>query len=282
MKMQLPCYACILKKLPELKVDDADAGMLVREYLHAILATPVEEAPPVYAGEFYRILRKKTGIDDPFCEEKQESTKFVKRLLPYLKERIARAQYPFMALVKLVAAGNIIDYGVNSDFTLDDAQRLLDHVFEMELDEAKVREFERELEKAERIFYILDNCGEAVFDSLLINRFRDKITLGVRGKAILNDVTRVELEMSGLGGIPVRDTGDGIPGVSLSRTNGEFLKTLEQSDLVISKGQGNFETLDEYRRSRIYFLLCVKCPVIADYAKTTMGTLLLEGRNQPL
>lgn len=97
------------------------------------------------------------------------------------------------------------------------------------------------MEEAENILYIMDNCGEAVFDTLLVSLHQDKITLAVRGKPILNDITKAEVELSGFQNIRVIDTGDFTPGISLTASSEEFMGAYRSADLIIAKGQGNFE-----------------------------------------
>ena len=125
---------------------------------------------------------------------------------------------------------------------------------------------------------MLDNCGEAVFDRLLLERFPGKVILGVRGDFILNDITRHELADSGLGGYEFVDTGDATPGVALKRAKKEFLEAMQSCDMVIAKGQGNFETLDLYCRPIVH-LLRVKCPAVARTLNMPRHSLALVMRN---
>ena len=148
----------------------------------------------------------------------------------------------------------------------------------MYLDEKLIRSFEERFLQAGTLFYMLDNCGEAVFDRLLIERFPGKVILGVRGDFILNDITRNEIEISGLSRYEVVDTGDATPGVSLKRASGEFMDVMQSCDLVIAKGQGNYETLDVYDRPIVH-LLRVKCPVVCRALQQEKNSLALVINN---
>ena len=141
-------------------------------------------------------------------------------------------------------------------------------------------ELRRRMESAVKIVYILDNCGEAVIDRLLIELFPRKITVAVRGRAILNDVTREDALASGLDFVPIVDTGDNTPGVSLPHCSAEFLATLRSVDLVIAKGQGNFESMgEEFRDRPTFYLLRTKCAVICEQLGAELNTIQILGRN---
>jgi uncharacterized protein with ATP-grasp and redox domains len=129
-----------------------------------------------------------------------------------------------------------------------------------------VAELKRRMDEAKSILWIFDNCGEAVFDRLLIEPYRDKITLAVRGKPAFNDMTRAELEPSGLSHFMKCDSlvsnDDGVPGVVDEMCGEEFRAAFSSADLIIAKGQANFETMSERTDKPIAFLFLAKCPVV--------------------
>jgi hypothetical protein len=219
--------------------------------------------PPEQARLIHQVIKTASGVEDPYAEEKDKSTEFALKLMPAVREKIAKSKNQFETIVRLVIAGNIIDYGAIRDFNLNTARKRIFEVFNMPIDLDAIRLLEKEMDKAKKIFYMADNCGEAVFDRLLIERYSDKITLGVRGGPILNDLTEREIKESELDIVPYVHTGDMTPGVSFRYSDSEFLEEMRSSDLVIAKGQGNYETLNEYDRP-IFFLLRVKCQIIAD------------------
>ncbi|MBP5531442.1 MAG: DUF89 family protein, partial [Lentisphaeria bacterium] len=176
--------------------------------------------------------------------------------------------------------GNIIDYGVNQDFDIESAERQILQVLDYEYDRESAAELRRRMESADDIVYILDNCCEAVIDRLLIERFPGKITVAVRGRPILNDVTREDASASGLDSVPMIDNGDGAPGVSLRRSSPEFLERLRSADLVIAKGQGNFEAMgDEFTARPAFYLLRTKCEVICSQLGAKLNSIQIIGRN---
>ena len=288
MKIQPGCHRCIEHQLKLLSTaigkNDASKTPLVLNELMAIYTGVADSAsPPDLAAMYYEYFEKKTGISDPFQNEKRRSTELALRLLPELRKLVDEAgEGAFERALLLAIGGNIIDYGVNPDFDIGDAERQIRQVLEYRYDRAAAAELRRHMERARSIVYILDNCGEAVIDRLLIERFPDKITVAVRGRPILNDVTRADAIASGLDFVPIIDNGDGAPGVSLRRSSSDFLRQLAAADLVIAKGQGNFEAMgDEFHDRPAFYLLRTKCDVICEQLGAALNSIQIIGRNLP-
>ncbi len=268
MKTTYDCIPCIVSHIVHVAkmvtMDDDLRREIIKKTLAEVVDADFSITPPEQARLFHKIIRKVTGVNDPYREVKDCSTKFALELLPFFRDVIATKSDRFDAIVRLVIGGNIIDYGADKDFQLDSAKQKILDVFDMPLDMDAVRQLEHAMNSAKTILYIADNCGEAVFDRLLIEPYREKIILGVRGEPILNDITMREVAESGLEGLPVRivDTGDMTPGVSINHSSREFMDEMFNADLVVAKGQGNFETLSDYDRP-IFFLLRSKCKVIS-------------------
>ena len=213
MRVQVDCYPCILSQLSELAKKavggEEERHALVRRLLKLVLEADRETTPPEFAAMFHSVVTELSGIDDPFRDIKDRSTELGLALLPELRRTAEAHPDPFEAAVRLAIGGNIIDYGVNPNFELHEAEKRIREVFDLPFDRELCAEFRRRLDTAGSIFYMLDNCGEAVIDRLLIERYRDKITVGVRGYPILNDVTRREAALSGIEGVRIVDTGAG-------------------------------------------------------------------------
>lgn len=284
MRVQVDCYPCILSQLSELAKEAApDASgqhAIVKRLLELVIKADETTTPPEFAAMFHSLMTELTGVGDPLREIKDRSTELGLALLPELQQMVRQAPDPFEAAVRFAIGGNIIDYGVNPNFDLHEAESKIREVLDLPFDRELCAEFKRRLDAAGLIFYMLDNCGEAVIDRLLIEPYRDKITVGVRGKPILNDVTRREAALSGITGVPIVDTGDCAPGVSLRRSRPELLEAMQKADVVISKGQGNFESLDEEFTARpIFFLLRVKCAVVSRRVASPLGEIKIIGKN---
>jgi hypothetical protein len=141
------------------------------------------------------------------------------------------------------------------------------------------------MDEARSILWIFDNCGEAVFDRPLMEPYRSKITLAVRGKPAFNDMTRAELAASGYpegfagGGVVSND--DGVPGVVDASCGEAFRAAFDAADLVIAKGQANFETMNERTDKPIAFLFLAKCPVVCRAIGAEPGTIQVRLHNVP-
>ena len=284
MKVQPGCYNCIKHQLDLLSVAIgkdpkhrerilAELTELTRELVH-------KSTPPEMASRYYRIFERETGIADPFRREKEMSTELALQMLPELRKAVGTGADSFARAVLLAIGGNIIDYGATPDFSLNGVEKKILQVLDYEYDHAAMAELHRRMDEAGKVVYILDNCGEAVIDRLLIELYPEKITVAVRGRAILNDVTREDALASGLDFVPITDTGDNTPGVSLKTSSPEFVATLNSADLVIAKGQGNFESLaDEFIERPAFYLLRTKCEVICTQLGTKLNSIQIIGRN---
>ena len=125
--------------------------------------------------------------------------------------------------------------------------------------------------------YLADNAGEIVFDRLLIERLpAEKVTLAVRGGAVLNDATLIDAENTGITElVEVIRNGSDAPGTILEDCSEEFKRCFAAADLIVAKGQGNYESLSHFKK-KIYFLLTVKCSVVAQDLKCCVNDLVLQ------
>jgi len=173
---------------------------------------------------------------------------------------IAESQDPFGLAVRLSIAGNVIDLGVDGGITESIARQSIKNTLH-EPFEGDTNELKQSIDAADRILYLADNAGEIVFDRLLIEQMpTDRVTLVVRGGPILNDATIEDARSAGMCElVEVIDNGSDAPGTVLEDCSEAFRKRFAQANLVISKGQGNFETLSD-NQANISFMFKVKCP----------------------
>jgi len=204
---------------------------------------------------------------------KQTSTKNALFLYPEMKREVSGAKNPFDTAVRLSIAGNIIDFGAGNDFDLPSViQRVLTQPYAID----HTLELRDEISNAKNILFIADNAGETVFDRLLIETIGKRVIYAVKDAPVLNDATAEDAVAAGVDHVAeVISCGARSPGTILSRCSEEFIKIYEQADVVIAKGQGNYEALNEEKKN-IFFLLQTKCDVLALDLGVPVGSIVAK------
>lgn len=281
MKTSYDCLPCFIRQaIDASQVFSADPPLrerIIREVLSWAAKMDFSQPPAIIGGRIHRRLREITGEDDPYRETKELQNRMALRLLPRLQEEVAAADDPLWTSARLAIAGNLIDLGVNGKFREEDLLREIHSALAGPFAGPQTA-FRREVERAEKILYLADNAGEIVFDGLLLDLLPpSRVTLAVRGMAVLNDATIVEARSAGLTGrFEVIENGSDIPGTLLEECSPAFRKRFAEADLVLAKGQGNFETLSG-RGEKVIFLFKAKCEVIARHAGVPVGTSVILG-----
>ncbi|WP_258928322.1 damage-control phosphatase ARMT1 family protein [Desulfoferrobacter suflitae] len=279
MKTHLDCIPCLIRQaLNAVRMVSADAvqhASLMRQVLHWAGEMDLQQPPPVMAQRIHRQLRTITREEDPYRVAKAHQNHMALRLLPELRAQLESASDPLEQGVRLAIAGNVIDMGINGHVTEADLRQSVNQVLDDSFS-GDLNVFRAALSTARNILYLADNAGEIVFDRVLIEQLgTERVTLAVRGFPVLNDATREDAQSAGLHGmVEIIDNGSDAPGTLLEQCRESFVRRFHQADLVIAKGQGNFETLSEETRN-IFFLFKVKCSVIAAHTGFPVGTHVL-------
>ncbi len=279
MKTCLDCLPCIFRQTLDaarrVSGDPAFHEQVARQVATWIHDADLRESPPVMARRLHRYLRGLTGIADPYAEAKAKDNALALALLPELRERLAASGEPFALAVRLAIAGNLIDLGPKSDLTAEEVVSAVRHA-EKEPFSGDIEALRLRAAEARTILYLADNAGEIVLDRLLIEALGpERVTVAVRGAPVINDATITDAQTAGLQDlVTVIANGSDVPGTVLAECSEAFREHFSRADLVISKGQGNFETLSEASRD-ICFLFKVKCPVIAMRVGLPLGTQAL-------
>ncbi|MFW6375901.1 MAG: damage-control phosphatase ARMT1 family protein [Thermoplasmatota archaeon] len=279
MKAYLDCIPCFVRQSLEAARMATDNEEVHREILDKVMKDLRENSlegkkPPDIADRVHFIVRKLTGGTDPYKEMKEKQNEKALYFYPQLKNIVRDSEYGIYTAVKLAIAGNIIDLGPGHDINLE---KTVKNIIDEELEIDHFDEFKKELDKAENIFYLADNAGEIVFDKVFLEELDGKnVQFFVKDGPILNDAMREDAEYVGIQELAEIDVvSNGMPGEAPKRDSDEFIEKMSDADLVISKGQGNYEALSEVDRN-IFFLLKAKCPVIADDLGVDMGSLILK------
>lgn len=276
----IPCFLTQALRAARVATDDESAHeRVLRRVLVLESEMDFASTPPEMAAQIHEIVRDETGDPDPFRPVKQRFTRFALGLLPQLSERVASARDPFEAALRVAIAGNIIDFGLRQ--APDEAVVLetIEDALERPLAIDDVASLRAAAERARTILYLADNAGEVVLDRLLLERLPvDRVTVVVRGGPVINDAVMADADDAGLTSrFHVIDSGDAMPGTVLSRCSRDFQQRFASAELVISKGQGNFETLSDVDRE-IYHLFKVKCPIAALDVGCAVGEIVAHRR----
>lgn len=279
MKTTLDCIPCLVRQALDatrrITTDETVHERIVREVLQQAATMDWGQPPPVLAQAIHRRLREATGTRDLYHDEKRRQTQMAQELLPELEPQVANAADPLLAAARLAIAGNVIDLGARPGASENEVRQELHEALSAPL-QCDAATFRQAVAQARHILYLADNAGEIVFDRLLIAQLpRERVTLAVRGAPVINDATLEDARAAGLEEwVHVIDNGSDAPGTLLDDCAPAFLEHYHRADLVIAKGQGNFESLSGENKA-IFFLFNVKCPVIADHIGQPVGTQVL-------
>jgi len=279
-KASLDCYPCFfsqaLKTSRMITSDEKKIWEILSEVSLAIPEEPFGTTPAEIGREVYRIISERTGLKDPYKKIKEECISQALSLYPELKKLIKSSDDRLMTAIRLSIAGNVIDFGTNTDF---DLKRDIETIFSQDFSINHYPQFCEAFEKAQNILYIADNAGETVFDRLLIEELHKPVIYVVREGPIINDATREDALDSGIDKVAqIISSGCDAPGNILKFCSEDFFNAYHSADLIISKGQGNYEGLSDEERP-IFFLLKAKCHVIARDIGVERGSIILMKRN---
>ncbi|WP_432735799.1 damage-control phosphatase ARMT1 family protein [Maridesulfovibrio sp. FT414] len=278
MNTRLDCLPCFLK----MALSGIRAACPGQEDVHEVVmkhwaagfaSADLSESPPSLAGRLFRETSEYIGGVDIFKEQKEQANSRVLELLPQVWDRVMGSSDPLLAAMGVSIIGNYMDCAVMERFDWESELETLEHGLDREL-------FAYFLERvrAEKSLLVLgDNAGEIGLDTILAGLLRDegiRVTYAVRGSKVLNDATMEDAAIVGMTDVcEVVTSGVDTPGTVLDRCSTEFLARLEDAPVVLSKGQGNFESLWGSMEG-VFYAFKVKCPVVADITGHPMKTSL--------
>ena len=284
MRTYFDCIPCMIRQSLDavrlITKDESIHERVLREVLRVTSTSDLQKTPPEMGQKIHRLIRQLTEFDDPYRQMKKRFNTFALVLYPKLKLIVAESMEPLETAVRLAIAGNIIDLGVKSLLKTHDIDKTIDEVLKVELDLSIFEDLKKEAATAKSILYLADNAGEIVFDRILIEQLGpERIKFAVKGRPVINDATIDDAQETGLTDlVRVISNGDDSPGTILRFCSEEFRHYFEEADLIIAKGQGNYESLSEVDKN-IFFLLKAKCSVIANHLNCEVGAPVLRRQN---
>ena len=278
MKIFLDCLPCILRQVLEasrLVTDKSDLQAIIMEESIKILSDYKEyRCSPEIVTSMHKVVKELTGENDPYHSIKEHDICSAKELYPSLVQFLQQKQNSLYWALKIAATGNILDSAMNNNLDIKDC---VEEELSKEFKICDISIFKEKLASAKKVLIIGDNAGETVFDKILLNTFLHlDITYAVRNEPIINDATVQDAISSGLDDYAqIISTGCNAPGAILDQCNEEFLEVFNQADIVISKGQGNYEALSDCNRA-LFFLLKAKCSVIANKLNVSLNDYVFQ------
>jgi damage-control phosphatase, subfamily I len=272
----LPCFFGQITRTMNHAGVNGDRGRSIAQRAGEIVASAsLDEVPARTSTLIHRLLRSQSGVD-PYREVKTTYNRIALELLPELLLMAAGMTDRLEGGVRAAIAGNVIDFGIYDHI---DLHRSIEESFQLELSRGPFEAFRKAVENAGRILYLCDNAGEIVFDRVLLRILQGKgksVTVAVKGAPVINDATREDAAAAAMTEYSelIDNGSDGI-GTLLESCSERFLNAYRSSDMIISKGQANFETLDEMHDPRLFFLFKVKCPVVARALGRENGDIVL-------
>ncbi|MFN3699481.1 MAG: damage-control phosphatase ARMT1 family protein [Dictyoglomus sp.] len=279
MRTRWQCYPCFLKQaesaLKRIKISEDKKIEIVKSIGQELVKFSPEDTPAYNTYLTFKKIYKLAGVDDPYYEEKKYYNQQALKLYQALKNLVENSKDPLHTAIKVAIAGNVIDLGILNLSQLNLA-RYIEEIADITLAIDHYFYFKNELEKTDKILYLLDNAGEIVFDKVLIEELiKEKEVIAVVNELpIINDATIEDIIEVGLNKvIQVITTGAGTVGKLPELGSNKYQEIFNNAQLIISKGQANYESL-EGRGYNIFFLLKAKCEIVAEHMGVKEGDLV--------
>lgn len=286
-RLRSRCVACLANKYTN-KIPDDTPEEVCLAYLQGLYRLLAEAHPTLSAPEVVEDITRLRqtlfgGVED-YTEIKPRFNALMLAQEGRLREDIRSAADPLARAVQYAMAGNYIDFGAMEEISHEAVVAQLAQAADMPLLEEEYRRLRQDLTAARRLVYLTDNCGEVVTDKLLLATILEQYPaiqaqFVVRGAPVLNDATMEDARQVGLEQVaPVSHNGTGIAGTALSRISPEARQLLDEADVILAKGQGNFETM-RYCGRNVYYLFLCKCRMFAEeFAVPLYSGMLVNDR----
>ena len=279
MKIHYECLTCIAtqcQRIIEMATEDLAKRKKAAVFSAKLMGKLEEDSiPAIVSSKIFLDLYAFLGVRDPFKAYKDSSNKIAEKILNEIESSM---KIDFKTALKLAIVGNVIDFAVG--YSPENIKEDIIEVVKEELYLDRSEGLFKKLENAEVLLYLTDNCGEIYFDKLFLKKIRENfphLEIYIAGKEtpIINDATVDDLKAAKLDELgTIISTGSGIVGAPLEEVSEEFREIFEKADVIIAKGQGNFETLSEINDRRVFYLLKAKCRPVARELGVPQGSML--------
>ena len=266
------CISCMTKvhldKCPKAAAEEQKVEYMQR-VLKILAEAPARFGAPIIVRSIQKIQEEMFGIKQDYAEIKRHYNEVMMAHEIHVKDKLEKSEDSIKTGIQYAMIGNYIDFGARISVNEEQLTELLNDADRFVIDEKQYGELTDDLGKAKKLVYLTDNCGEIVMDKLLIREIQKKypelkVTVLVRGAEVINDATMEDAIQVGLTEmVNVIPNGSDIAGTWLEEISEEAMKALEEADVILSKGQGNFETMRKCGMNIYYIFLC-KCDLFAN------------------
>lgn len=281
MELSAECMSCVyaaqFKRMENLGGEKRRADYM-RRVAEIIANCPKGKTAPDLVPPLDRAFFEVFGIREDRREEKRLFNQLLLDREPQLWQAILSAKDSFRAALQFSRVGNYIDSSVLDDVNGHTLTRLLEGALDEPVDETEYANLHADLAKGKRLAFLCDNAGEIVLDKLFVQQLRQSyphldVTVIVRGQEVQNDATMEDAVFVGMDKVArVIGSGSGVGGTRLPELDARAYRTIQDADVILSKGQGNFETLHDCGLNIYYLFLC-KC----SWFTNRFGMALLKG-----
>ncbi|MEA3423796.1 MAG: ARMT1-like domain-containing protein [Bacillota bacterium] len=289
MKLELDCMICninqVIKMAKQFKLNKTDQEKMMKEVLGYLSDADYSKCNPAITADTWEIIVKHVGDSNPYKEIKRFYNDEMMKMADIVKEKMCQSKDPFVTGLKIAITGNLIDFAAKHSFNVDMVKDRIMNVDDIHLEIDDSGRLYNNMKHAKSLLYLGDNCGEIVMDKFFIEYLREEfpkldIYFAVRGKSVLNDITWEDAEEVAMKEVAkIVDNGDNSPGTVIDRTSDEFKELYYDADVVIAKGQGNYESLSETDRKNVFHLFMAKCDIVAKSAGTEIMSIVCIENN---
>ena len=267
MRLNSYCIRCLLDRQQERLEkfqDEEKKTAYMKEVAGIVGESEDEDSAPVMVYRFNKLYREYFGEAMDYRKEKEEYNRYVMEMEDRLYQEILEAPDPLAMSIIYARIGNYIDFGAMQHVEKEQFLKLFHDQEKNVLAEDTYHQFLKECAEGKNFVLLTDNCGEIVLDKLFVQELKKRfphldVTVMVRGEEVLNDATLEDAEKIGLLAVAnVVDNGNGIAGTVERFLSKEALEVLDRADVILGKGQANFETMNGCGRNIYYSFLC-KC-----------------------
>jgi len=277
--MNNSCLACQSKTAKSLASKFGREAKIINTFLSEadyIINHSNSISSPYLSLLIHRLAKRSFEMEDLYKEEKTKANHLLYSQFNFWNNCVCNSDNPFHLAAKLAVIGNIIDYGAHTAPV--DINECVNSLLEKEIAIDNSLDLQKTVQKAKTVLYLGDNAGEIVFDKLFIKHLNHpNVIYVVRDQPIINDVTLEDANYVGMSDVcKVISNGHDAPSTLLENCSSELQNLFRTADVVISKGQGNFEGLLSEKRENLFFMLLAKCDLIANKLGVEIGDLLIK------